>query len=1076
MTVSVPDVREQKRLITEAEKKYNDLKAGEKWYAVSTKWWENWEALGHGTDPKSLGRIDNSDLYDEKLRGLKEEAQENLDYVLKNEQVWKNLAAWYNASKAISGDVVLNKSGQPIIDLHPARFEVHIFDAESDENEGSGGENSDDGDEKAPTENESGQPSQPNEDQNSDEKQVLVVSRYKLMKDLRGTAAKKFDLNENEIKLFLRSPEQDNWTLLDDTDDKDMEQTIGEALPKIGIEQWQLKINKLSTEHIVEKEFSVTSPEVGQVLDVKHKSGKFLEGKVVKVSKEGSRVTVHFLSFDSKDDIEFDVKSEDLCPPYSKVPDWRMQLRVGEEVEIHQRVFGDKSYRSPWVTAEVKKIDRSAKVLKNEAQNAEDESAVSSMFSKLKFSSRKSNPKTKELPKIISKHGLVKVRYYTGSGGWLSRQYKDVVLDLGSEDIAQQYTHLKKPAKRGYGPKSIASTPDNHGVVGLKNLGNTCYMNSSLQCLIATRELSNHFTSGEYLHDINRKNPIGFGGKVADAYGKLVNNVFSDEYSVIAPRAFKNVAASLQSQAFAGYAQHDAHEFTVALLDGLHEDLNRIKQKPYVEAVESEGKPDSEVAALSWEGFKKRNESIVVDTMYGQLRSHLTCPDCGNEATKFDPFACWSVPLPISEDVHLHIVVITKDGSSRTRYLMETHNGVKGSTVAEWVSEKSGIPMQNLYLTGIRMNKFDQAYYKPDMKKVVGIVIRDNGMKELVAHELEDIAEVDDEGVRETSPTEANTANNVDSSDGEYAEETDEEIPEANYIEVQFKVDAKNQYRAVRISSVVRFMSMTNQKLHEIIWERISFMFEDKDFADSTDLYKVVYADKVVPADEELFVKSTKYYGNRMEVKIKKAGIEALIPDVKDEVSPNMYYKASLSVDDMNENMNIGEIVIDKSVKSAIKKKEEEITLEKCFEKFQKEEKLGKDDMWYCGKCKDFVQATKKMDLYQTGDILCIHLKRFKREKFRNIKLSNHVEFPLENFVINDYLAGDADTPQVFDLYGIVHHMGSANGGHYIADIKTDKGWFNMNDSSTRKISDENLKNKLVRSSAYMLYYKKRKE
>lgn len=53
--------------------------------------------------------------------------------------------------------------------------------------------------------------------------------------------------------------------------------------------------------------------------------------------------------------------------------------------------------------------------------------------------------------------------------------------------------------------------------------------------------------------------------------------------------------ASKASQ-FTGYAQHDAQEFMAFLLDGLHEDLNRIQNKPYTETVDSDGRLD-EVSA-----------------------------------------------------------------------------------------------------------------------------------------------------------------------------------------------------------------------------------------------------------------------------------------------------------------------------------------------------------------------------------------------------------------------------------------------------------------------------------------------
>ena len=43
---------------------------------------------------------------------------------------------------------------------------------------------------------------------------------------------------------------------------------------------------------------------------------------------------------------------------------------------------------------------------------------------------------------------------------------------------------------------------------------------------------------------------------------------------------------------FSGFAQHDAQEYMSFLLDGLHEDVNRVKKKPYVEQVDSGGRPD----------------------------------------------------------------------------------------------------------------------------------------------------------------------------------------------------------------------------------------------------------------------------------------------------------------------------------------------------------------------------------------------------------------------------------------------------------------------------------------------------
>ena len=124
------------------------------------------------------------------------------------------------------------------------------------------------------------------------------------------------------------------------------------------------------------------------------------------------------------------------------------------------------------------------------------------------------------------------------------------------------------------------------GTVGLSNLGNTCYMSSALQCVRSVEELTKYFLAEAALEELNKDNPLGNNGDVATAYFTLLKEIYSTKQTSVAPRMFKNTIGRY-APSFSGYGQQDSQEFLGFLLDGLQEDLSRVKKKPYIE------KPDS---------------------------------------------------------------------------------------------------------------------------------------------------------------------------------------------------------------------------------------------------------------------------------------------------------------------------------------------------------------------------------------------------------------------------------------------------------------------------------------------------
>jgi Ubiquitin C-terminal hydrolase len=240
---------------------------------------------------------------------------------------------------------------------------------------------------------------------------------------------------------------------------------------------------------------------------------------------------------------------------------------------------------------------------------------------------------------------------------------------------------------------SLADEVMGDGVIGLHNMGNTCYMNSCIQCLSHSPILRDYFTSKSYLNDINRTNPLGYEGRLAQVCAVLINSLwkrFNTTSSTtkkkngntrhqlpipvpcITPKTFKETLGRL-SEDFAGNEQHDAQELLNFLLAGLSEDLNRIIEKPYTEAPDSDGRPDKELADIWWTNHLKREMSIVVALFTGQYKSLLKCKTCKYESARFEPFSSIEVPLPEDDHVHVQIIYFPLDESSGsvTRYTLK---------------------------------------------------------------------------------------------------------------------------------------------------------------------------------------------------------------------------------------------------------------------------------------------------------------------------------------------------------------------------------------------------------------------
>ena len=211
-------------------------------------------------------------------------------------------------------------------------------------------------------------------------------------------------------------------------------------------------------------------------------------------------------------------------------------------------------------------------------------------------------------------------------------------------------SHIKECEVEGIEDDITSTNKDSkqivRGLCGLENMGNTCFMNTSLQCLSNCWELTNYFLSNKYKKDINLDNPIGTKGKMCKSYANVLQNLWYGINKDYKPRNFKLIIDTITKN-FRGNEQQDAEEFLTFLIDSLHEDLNRVNKKKKNQISNEQSNNEEIQSQIEWYNFKKLNQSVLIDFFYGQFKSLIYCPNinCQTVSKSFEPFFCVSLPV-----------------------------------------------------------------------------------------------------------------------------------------------------------------------------------------------------------------------------------------------------------------------------------------------------------------------------------------------------------------------------------------------------------------------------------------------
>ncbi|XP_072557158.1 ubiquitin carboxyl-terminal hydrolase 32 isoform X1 [Paramormyrops kingsleyae] len=577
--------------------------------------------------------------------------------------------------------------------------------------------------------------------------------------------------------------------------------------------------------------------------------------------------------------------------------------------------------------------------------------------------------------------------------------------------------------------------PTEKGATGLSNLGNTCFMNSSIQCVSNTKPLTDYFISGRHLYELNRINPIGMRGHMAKCYGDLVQELWSGTQKNVAPLKLRWTIAKYAPR-FNGFQQQDSQELLAFLLDGLHEDLNRVHEKPYVELKDSDGRPDWEVASEAWENHLRRNRSIVVDLFHGQLKSQVKCKTCGHISARFDPFNFLSLPLPMDSSMHLEITVIKLDGSTPVRFGLRLNMDEKYTGLKKQLSELCSLKPEQILLAEVHASNIKN--FPLDNQKVRLSV---NGF--LCAFEIP--VPGSPTSASSPSPTELPPLANgtVTSAANGNAPKPNlipngmpstvvpcgterclpngipnghvapmQDSPFIGYIiamhrkmmrtELYFLSSQKNRPSLFGMPLIVPCTVHTRKRdLYDAVWIQVSRLASPlppqeasnhaQDCDDSMG-YQYPFTLRVVQKDGNSCAWCPWYRfcrGCAVDCTDDRASLgNAYIAVDWDPTALHLRYQTSQ------------ERIVEEhaSVEQSRRAQAEPISLDSCLRAFTSEEELGEDELYYCSKCRTHRLATKKLDLWRLPPILIVHLKRFQFVNGRWIKSQKIVKFPRENF------------------------------------------------------------------------------
>lgn len=559
--------------------------------------------------------------------------------------------------------------------------------------------------------------------------------------------------------------------------------------------------------------------------------------------------------------------------------------------------------------------------------------------------------------------------------------------------------------------------------------------------------------------------------------------------------------------------RHARAKLLAFLLDGLHEDLNRVRVRPpYKEDPDDDGappRPDGEAAADAWEDYASRNSSVVVDLMQGQIKSRVVCPNCGHTSITFDPVMYLSLPLPGRGRRTLPLVLVRLSGRPM-RMRVSLSRGANAEDVLTAAAQMAGMaPTVPLVVAEVRAGRLQrtlapgapvEGFFDPNHGGA-GVAAEPS----LYVYELKHVPPTAKKRASFGSTMWAFCAP-IASASGQ----PHEGAPGGVIVAVHQRVHTEpSEPGGASSPGVVSWMfsSGSGAGPEKVVGYPLLICLSADGLTSASVAREARQAvDNALscaaagrpgqqggaPAEDAMEVDGVVAVGAHADAQMSEDACASEgklmlcarsggdrgtpFPEEDESGAPTISDTQALVLEWPESCARAVEPLsaasFDEHSSWAVEKVTDggSLRLEDVLQAYTREEKLGKENMWRCPKCKAPREATKQLSLWRAPKVLCLHLKRFSSGRYMRDKLDTFVQYPLTGLSLSDVMAAGAQHPGAkYSLFAVSCHMGGLGGGHYTAYGKNavDGEWYYYNDESVSRASEKEA----VTRKAYLLFY-----